>query len=137
MAAAFATILISHESSAIGSVTRQVPTPDHMFNMLATDLCTAVPTTVRRGLTTGSAPTKVLDGARDDDRECNHGQAEPFDLYSPLIDADPFPYYTELREKYPCYWSDDAQLWILSRYDDIINALRDWQTFSSAGGNMI
>jgi hypothetical protein len=36
MAAAFATILISHESSAIGSVTRQVPTPDHMFNMLAT-----------------------------------------------------------------------------------------------------
>ena len=58
MAAAFATILTSHESSAIGSVTRQVPTPDQMFNMLATDLRTAVPTTVRRGLTTGSAPTK-------------------------------------------------------------------------------
>jgi cytochrome P450 len=62
---------------------------------------------------------------------------EPFDLYSPLIDADPFPYYAELREKYPCHWSDGAQLWILSRYDDIVEAARDWQTFSSAQGNMI
>jgi cytochrome P450 len=62
---------------------------------------------------------------------------EPFDLYSPAIDADPFPYYAELRDKYPCYWSDSAQLWILSRYDDIVEAARDWQTFSSAQGNMI
>jgi cytochrome P450 len=62
---------------------------------------------------------------------------EPFDLYSPLIDADPFPYYAELRERYPCYWSDGAQLWILSRYDDIVEAARDWQTFSSTAGNLI
>jgi cytochrome P450 len=62
---------------------------------------------------------------------------EPFDLYSPLIDADPFPYYAALRENHPCYWSEGAQLWILSRYDDIVEAARDWQTFSSAQGNMI
>ena len=62
---------------------------------------------------------------------------EPFDLYSPLIDADPFPFYAELRERYPCYWSDSGQLWILSRYDDIVEAARDWQTFSSSAGNMI
>ena len=62
---------------------------------------------------------------------------EPFDLYSPLIDADPFPYYAELREKYPCYWSENGQLWILSRYDDIVEAARDWETFSSTQGNMI
>ena len=62
---------------------------------------------------------------------------EPFDLYSPLIDADPFPYYAVLRDQYPCYWSESAQLWILSRYDDIVEAARDWQTFSSAQGNMI
>ena len=62
---------------------------------------------------------------------------EPFDLYSPLIDADPFPYYAELRGKHPCYWSEGAKLWILSRYDDIVEAARDWQTFSSAQGNMI
>jgi len=62
---------------------------------------------------------------------------EPFDLYSPLIDADPFPSYAELRENYPCYWSESAKLWILSRYDDIVEAARDWQTFSSSEGNMI
>jgi cytochrome P450 len=62
---------------------------------------------------------------------------EPFDLYSPAIDADPFPYYAVLRDRYPCYWSESAQLWILSRYDDIVEAARDWQTFSSSQGNMI
>jgi cytochrome P450 len=62
---------------------------------------------------------------------------EPFDIYSPAIDADPFPYYAVLRDQYPCYWSESAQLWILSRYDDIVEAACDWQTFSSTQGNMI
>src|ERR1700740_1980482 len=62
---------------------------------------------------------------------------EAFDLYSPEIDANPFPYYEILREQYPCYWSESGKLWILSRYDDIVQATRDWQTFSSAQGNMI
>ena len=62
---------------------------------------------------------------------------EPFDLYSPAIDADPFPAYAVLRDKYPCYWSEGAKLWILSRYDDIVEAARDWETFSSTAGNMI
>jgi hypothetical protein len=48
---------------------------------------------------------------------------EAFDLYSPAIDADPFPYYEILREQYPCYWSENGKLWILSRYDDIVGNL--------------
>ena len=59
---------------------------------------------------------------------------EAFDLYSPEIDADPFPYYEILREQYPCYWSESGKLWILSRYDDIVQAARDWETFSSSPG---
>jgi len=62
---------------------------------------------------------------------------EAFDLYSPEIDADPFPYYEILREQYPCYWSDSGNLWILSRYYYIVQATRDWETFSSSQGNMI
>ena len=62
---------------------------------------------------------------------------EAFDLYSPEIDANPFPYYEILREQHPCYWSENGNLWILSRYDDIVQATRDWETFSSSQGNMI
>jgi hypothetical protein len=62
---------------------------------------------------------------------------EPFDLYSPEIDADPFPRYAILRERFPCYWCESGQLWILSRYDDISIAAQDWQTFSSSAGNLI
>jgi hypothetical protein len=62
---------------------------------------------------------------------------EAFDLYSPEIDADPFPYYERLREDFPCYWCESGKLWILSRYDDIVEAARDWETFSSSQGNMI
>jgi cytochrome P450 len=62
---------------------------------------------------------------------------EAFDLYSPAIDANPFPYYEVLREQYPCFWSESGKLWILSRYDDIVQAARDWETFSSSQGNMI
>jgi cytochrome P450 len=62
---------------------------------------------------------------------------EAFDLYSPAIDANPFPYYEILREQYPCYWNESGKLWILSRYDDIVRAARDWETFSSSQGNMI
>jgi cytochrome P450 len=62
---------------------------------------------------------------------------EAFDLYSPEIDADPFPYYEVLREQFPCYWCESGKLWILSRYDDIVEAARDWETFSSSQGNMI
>ena len=62
---------------------------------------------------------------------------DAFDLYSPAIDADPFPYYEILREQHPCYWSESGKLWILSRYDDIVQAARDWETFSSSQGNMM
>ena len=63
--------------------------------------------------------------------------SEPFDLYSPAIDADPFPHYERLREEHPCFWSESAGLWILSRYEDISRAAQDWETFSSSQGNLV
>jgi cytochrome P450 len=60
-----------------------------------------------------------------------------FDPYSPAIDADPFPYYRRLREEFPCFWSPEAQMWVLSRYSDIMTALGDWKTYSSASGNLM
>jgi hypothetical protein len=60
-----------------------------------------------------------------------------FDPYSPVIDADPFPAYKVLRDEHPCFWSPEAQMWILSRYADIVSAGQDWQTYSSAKGNLM
>ena len=60
-----------------------------------------------------------------------------FDPYSPAIDADPFPAYRRLRDEFPCFWSPEAQMWILSRYADIVSAGQDWQTYSSASGNLM
>ncbi len=60
-----------------------------------------------------------------------------FNPYSPEIDADPFPAYATLRAEYPCFWSEDAEMWVLSRHKDIVMALNDWETFSSAKGNLV
>lgn len=60
-----------------------------------------------------------------------------FDPYDPAFDADPFPAYKTLRDEYPCFWSEEAGKWVLSRYDDILNALTDWRTYSSAKGNLV
>jgi cytochrome P450 len=60
-----------------------------------------------------------------------------FDPYAPAVDADPFPFYKTLRDDYPAFWSQEANMWILSRYADIVTALNDWQTFSSAKGNLM
>jgi len=60
-----------------------------------------------------------------------------FDPYDPAFDADPFPAYTILREQYPCFWSEEAGMWVLSRYEDILGALSNWRTYSSAKGNLI
>lgn len=60
-----------------------------------------------------------------------------FDPYAPSVDADPFPTYQRLRDDFPCFWSNEAQMWVLSRYADIVSAGQDWQTYSSASGNLM
>jgi cytochrome P450 len=60
-----------------------------------------------------------------------------FDPYAPAVDADPFPLYAILRERHPCFYSEQAGMWVLSRYADIVTALNDWQTYSSAEGNLM
>ncbi len=63
-------------------------------------------------------------------------EEEVFDLYSD-IDENPFPLYERLREDYPCYWTKSGKAWVLSRYDDVLRAAQDWETFSSANGNLL
>ncbi|MDE1923734.1 MAG: cytochrome P450 [Gammaproteobacteria bacterium] len=60
-----------------------------------------------------------------------------FDPYSPAVDADPFPLYAVLRDEHPCFYSEEARMWVLSRYADVLAAGLDWKTFSSAKGNLM
>ncbi|OJX68344.1 cytochrome P450 [Magnetospirillum sp. 64-120] len=60
-----------------------------------------------------------------------------FDPYSPANDADPFPAYKTLRDEHPAFWCEEAGMWVYSRYADIVTALNDWQTYSSAKGNLV
>lgn len=60
-----------------------------------------------------------------------------FDPLDPAIVDDPFNAYRELRDNAPVYHMEREDLWYLSRYEDVENALFDWRTFSSAQGNQV
>jgi cytochrome P450 len=46
---------------------------------------------------------------------------------------DPYPTYGELRDEAPIFRSEAWQCWVLTRYHDIADALRDTERFSNAG----
>lgn len=57
-----------------------------------------------------------------------------FDLLDPAIQAEPFAHYEWLREYAPVYAArgrKGATVYVLSRYDDVVAALKDAETFSS------
>lgn len=51
--------------------------------------------------------------------------------------ADPYPTYRWLRDNDPCHHNEELGFWALTRYADVVEASRDWETFSSAEGPMI
>jgi hypothetical protein len=57
-----------------------------------------------------------------------------YDPYDPAICEDPHPTYRRLRDEAPLYRIERIGLFALSRYADVIAALRDPGTFSSAHG---
>jgi cytochrome P450 len=60
--------------------------------------------------------------------------AQPL-AWNPLVPLDdPYPVYRRLRDDAPLYHSDAADLWCLTRFDDVQAASVDWETFSSSAG---
>jgi cytochrome P450 len=58
-----------------------------------------------------------------------------FQHHEPGLDGEElYDLYAELRD-HPVAWSEESGgYWILSRFDDVRAALKDWQTYSSAQG---
>jgi cytochrome P450 len=47
---------------------------------------------------------------------------------------DPYATYRRLRDEAPCYRSEQYGFYALTRYDDVVAAHRDWETFTSTRG---
>ena len=51
---------------------------------------------------------------------------------------DPYPTYRWMRDNEPAHYSEVEDIWVLSRYEDVASAFRDWKTWSSARrGNLV
>ena len=58
--------------------------------------------------------------------------ADPEDLFAPEVIADPYTYFGRLRETDPVHWNPRAEMWILTRHEDLVWLLRHHELFSSA-----
>ena len=57
-----------------------------------------------------------------------------FDPFSRDFFDDPYDTYADLREHAPCYYSEQYDFYALSRFDDVVTAHRDFETFTSTHG---
>jgi cytochrome P450 len=54
-----------------------------------------------------------------------------FDPLSQEFLADPYPILERARREQPVFFYEPLQLWVVTRYDDIVAAVSDFETFSS------
>ena len=55
-----------------------------------------------------------------------------------IASEDPYPTYKWLRDNDPAHHSSEADIWVLTRFEDVSQAFRDWKTWSSGRrGNLI
>lgn len=60
-----------------------------------------------------------------------------YDPYSWELDLDPYPVYRRMQDEAPAYYNERLDFWALTRFDDCLDALHDWRTFSSAQGTVL
>jgi len=59
------------------------------------------------------------------------GTAIHDDLFAPDVIADPYEYFNRLRTEDPVHWNAKYELWVFTRYDDIVWLVRHPELFSS------
>ena len=57
-----------------------------------------------------------------------------FNPFSFEMHEDPFPTYARLRDEAPVYHNEELGFYALSRFDDVLNGYRDWESFTSTRG---
>lgn len=59
---------------------------------------------------------------------------ENFNLADPQVRECPYPFYNMMRDEEPAYFAEGHGFWIISRYEDCLEALRKPEVFSSKMG---
>lgn len=57
-----------------------------------------------------------------------------FDPFSHEIHHDPYPHYKALRDNDPVYFNEQRGFWLLTKYEDVFAAFRDFKNFSNIKG---
>ena len=60
-----------------------------------------------------------------------------YDPYDYEIDQNPHPVWKRLRDEAPLYYNEGHGFYALSRYQDVLDGLLDWETYSSARGTVL
>lgn len=56
---------------------------------------------------------------------------DPFDIFDPSQKSDPYPLYAKLRAESPVHHLEADDIYVVSRFDDLMNMVRDTDTYSS------
>jgi cytochrome P450 len=57
-----------------------------------------------------------------------------YDPFDHAIDDNPYPVWRRMRDEAPLYYNEKYNFYALSRYDDVVKALPDWETYRSGRG---
>ncbi|MBH0776645.1 cytochrome P450 [Nocardia bovistercoris] len=60
-----------------------------------------------------------------------------YDPYDTAIDDDPYPVWKRLRDEAPLYYNEKHDFYALSRFDDVVAGIQDWNTFRSGRGTIM
>jgi cytochrome P450 len=60
-----------------------------------------------------------------------------YDPYDVDINADPYPIYARLRDEAPIYHNEKYDFWMLTRYADLVEALTNWEVFTSTRSDIL
>ncbi|EPX54984.1 putative cytochrome P450 hydroxylase [Cystobacter fuscus DSM 2262] len=58
-------------------------------------------------------------------------QSSDYNPFSAAVQADPYPYYTTLRDQGPVYFNEQFGWYIVSRYEDVVAIIKNPAVFSS------
>lgn len=60
-------------------------------------------------------------------------KAIDFDPMAPDQRRDPYPVYERARRDQPVFYAESLDLWVVTRYEDVLDVLKNHETFSSRG----